>query len=411
MFVFYLGYLISLWGWTYFSLAESHSEIIKLYFVAFVLTAALGGIVCFYWRNKKSVRKGVMIALSLMVLGLSIAFRAGKVAIEEYMKDTLIMVVAFVFVYLLIKYTKVYKNRCLNMIAAFSLPSVLIGARVFGEKTGGSYIYFCGLLIFGLVLMGYPFVASYFMSLPEHKYRKGDVKNLSLNVLGFLLYTLFLFAGCTLCNEFSLLLILGITATGIFYVRCRNMLTKLLYTSSCLVGVLVACRFISHVRDRVIIWLNPSEAAQDAGLAEKAETVLYLFRNFKRMGWYGNGISNLSPRIYTTFNSDHVTVTLLNDYSVFIAVLVIGIGILLIWWMFSEVPGIDVYDRYLLLSGGLIVGSMVVIHVGSNLGSFITAGIGFPFVSDGGTVNLMLTTLIATRCAILERKVNENAAY
>lgn len=411
MFVFYLGYLISLWGWTYFSLVESHSELTKLYVAAFALVTILGGIACLCWRNKKDVRKGVMIGLALMALGLSIAFRAGKVELEGYVKDTFIMIIVFLFVYLLLKYTRLYKIKFLNMLVVSCLPFVLIGARLFGKKTGGSYIYFCGLLIFGLVLMGYPFVVSYFMSLPENKYREGNVKNLSLNVLSFLLYTLLLFTGCALCNEFGLLLILGITATGIFFVRCKNMITKLLYTSSCLIGVVIACRFIPHVRDRVIIWLNPSEAAQNAGLAEKAETVLYLFRNFKRIGWYGNGISNLSSKIYTTFNSDHVTVTLMNDYGIFIAFLTLGIGILLICWMFREVSGLDNYDKYLLLSGGLIVSSIVVIHVGSNLGSFITAGIGFPFVSDGGTVNLMLTTLIATRCAILERMVSRDAVY
>lgn len=410
MYVIYLLYLAFLYGWTYISLYESNSEFVKPYMIACILLVILGSCVCIGWEDKKRVRKGVVISLSLLALGASVAFNSGEKAMVGYIKDLVMMTIGFVAVYIMVKGTTLYKIKIINLLIGVVLPFSLVYARLFGTRINGSYMYFGRFLIFGFVLMGYPFLVAYFMSLPETYYWKGSVKNLSLNVLAFLLYTLLLFAGCTACNEFGLLLVLAITATGVFFVKCRNILTKLIYSLFCLVGAVTACRFIPHVKDRTIIWLDPSAAAVSERLAEKAETVLYLFRNFPRMGWYGNGISNLPKSIYTTFNSDHVLVTLINDYSIIIAFLVLGMSFLLIWWMFEVIPGLDTYDRYLLLSGGLIIASIIAIHVGSNLGSFITAGIGLPFVSDGGTVNLMLATIVATRCGIMERVVNENVA-
>ena len=85
--------------------------------------------------------------------------------------------------------------------------------------------------------------------------------------------------------------------------------------------------------------------------------------------------------------------------------MMVMIGIILVRWMFVEPRAACLYDRFLNLACALVVCFIILIDLASNLGSFITAGIGFPWVSDGGSVNIMLTTLVAIHCGLIEKKV------
>ena len=76
--------------------------------------------------------------------------------------------------------------------------------------------------------------------------------------------------------------------------------------------------------------------------------------------------------------------------------------------MMEEYFAVNSIDYILNMSCALIVGAIVLIHIGSNLGSSITAGIGFPYVSEGRAVNIMLSILTAIHCAVYERG-RENA--
>ena len=70
--------------------------------------------------------------------------------------------------------------------------------------------------------------------------------------------------------------------------------------------------------------------------------------------------------------------------------------------------GLCVYDQYLNLTCGLIVGFIILVDTASCFGSFITAGIGFPWISDGAAVNIMLTVLMAVHCGLSGKKVKVN---
>lgn len=405
MLVLYWGYSFSLAMWTCASVQNTAMEAKGIYLKYFFITAIVGFVCCMCFKKKSKNKVGILMALVLSNMGASIAFRVGEESMQEYLKDTYLMIVTFILVYLVVRYTRIYQKNLINWVWLMLLPCSLFGARIFGEPKWGSYIYFCGVLVFGLVLMFFPFVVAHFMSEPENKYRNGNVTHLSLNMVKLLVYTFILFVGCVVCNEFGLLLVLGVSATIVFFVRCKNNITKLFYTITCMSGVVIACKFISHINDRILIWINPVEAYYNQDLAGKAESVLYLFRNFKRMGWWGNGIGNLPKSIYPTLDTDHVVVTLINDYSIFVAILIILTGILYIKYLLLDGVYMNIYDRYLNLCSAVIVGLIIAINVASSLGSFITAGIGFPWVSNGGSVNVMLTVLLATHCGMMERKV------
>lgn len=367
-------------------------------------------------NENRQEMNGLIISAVLMNVGMSVNYRCidldqGMSAVfkSTYLADLILMLIAFILMYLIIRYTKLYRFKIINIFIFFALPVSVFGARISGRMTGGSYLYFAGFLIFGLVLMGFPFVAAWFMSAKENSYFGGKVGNVSWNLISFLLYTFLIYGGCVLCNEFGLLLVVGLTATVLFFIRCKDVKTKTLYTVFCVGGVLIACLKISHVWSRIQIWLDPAAAYSDENLKEKAESVLYLFRNIQNMGWWGKGIGNLSKRIYPTLNTDHALILLINDYSIFLCIIVIVLGMLFVRWMLICPKGLCVYDRYLNLASALIVCFIILIDVSSNLGSFITAGIGFPWISEGSSVNLMLTVLMAIHCGLLGKKVVEDA--
>ena len=355
---------------------------------------------------------GMTMVAILINLGMSVNYRCSDVSgsVLEIMKRTYLadlvpMMFVFVVIYLLIRYTKLYRFKGVNVAIAIGMVLAILGARLSGKMTGGSYLYFAGFMIFGLVFMGFPFVAACFLASDENRYWMGKVSNISWNLLCFLLYTFVIYGGCVLCNEFGLLLIIALTSTVLFFIRCKDWKSKVFYTVACAVGALVAGVKISHLLNRIRIWIDPVGAYYDSALGQKAESVLYLFRHFYSMGWWGNGLGNLSKRIYPTLNSDHVLILLMNDYSIFLSVMMVMIGIILVRWMFVEPRDACLYDRFLNLACALVVCFIILIDLASNLGSFITAGIGFPWVSDGGSVNIMLTTLVAIHCGLIGKKV------
>lgn len=414
MMLCYLLFSGALYWWTCKSISYAVPAPGTEYFIGIVLLAVFLVVVRVITRGK-GIFCGVCMMGLFMNLGLSIAYRTYTVTSAEslevlqhdsYTRDLIFMLVIFAAVGVFVRCTEIYKINLFNLLVLAALPIVIFGARVTGSETNGAYLYFGGFMILGLVLMGFPFAAAYFLSRPEERYRGGKVGNLSWNLMGLLLYTFVLYFGCAVCNEFGLLLLLGAVTTVLFFVRCKNLRTKVFYTLGCGLGAVAAAVKASHIWTRVLIWLDPAAAYDKSDIATQAESVLYLFRHFKSIGWWGNGIGNLSKSYYPTLNTDHVLITLTNDYSFILTLLVIVLAVILVGWMLKVPAGVPVYERYLVLSCGLILAFMVLVNVASTFGSFITAGIGFPWVSDGSSVNIMLTALVAIRCGVAGKKVS-----
>lgn len=94
----------------------------------------------------------------------------------------------------------------------------------------------------------------------------------------------------------------------------------------------------------------------------------------------------------------------MNDYGLFMAIFMIVLGAVFVRWMLIEGENMNAYDKYLNLSSALIVGCVILIHIASNLASFITAGLGYPWCSDGTSANVMFTILMAVHCGIVGRR-------
>ena len=408
MLILYLGFAAMLAGWTLSSGLTTGAGTKGYYLLTILVLAGIGILFTFLWRKQKNLYTCCLVVLVLNHVGASLAYRMNQadskiLYSKQFFKDFLAMCVIFLAVYLCVRYTKLYRLRIINLLILAGIPVVQILTRAIGEKNGGAYITLFGILVFGPILAAYPFAAAYFVSKPEEGYLNGSVRSMPFHLSAFLLYNFILYALCAICNEFGLLLVMGITSTLLFFLRCRNLKTKAIYTAVCAGGALLACVFTGHIRDRVIIWLNLSNIVPGHKLEGQAESILYLYRNLPRSGFWGSGLATVPVSIYPKLNTDHAFVALILEYSIIFAAGVLICGALLVRSMLAGCQTDDMYDYILNLSCALILGSMILIHIGSCLGSIITAGIGFPYVSDGICVNAMVTVLVAIHCAIYER--------
>ena len=412
MLLLYFGFAAAVACWTLYSGLTATAEMKFFYPLTVLVLLAAETVMTFAGRKKKNLYSCGTAALILANAGASLAYRMNQVETEtvdevshskQYFEDVILMLIVFGLVYVTVRFTRIYQLKIVNLIIAAALPAVLFITRISGEESNGAYISFFGILIFAVVLAGYPFAAAFFLAREESRYLHGSVRSMPLNLALFLGYTFILYAGCVICNEFGLLLVVGITSTMLFYIRSRNFRTKLLYTAACGVGVLLSGIMIGHIQERIYIWMHLSEITPEDPLAGKAESVLYVFRNLPRAGFWGNGLGSIPVSIYPTLNTDHAFVALMLEYSLVFATLILLIGILYVKALLAGCHADSLYDYILNLCCALIIGSIILIHIGSNLGSSITAGIGMPFVSEGSAVNIMLAALTAVHCGIYER--------
>ena len=210
--------------------------------------------------------------------------------------------------------------------------------------------------------------------------------------------------GCVFCNEFGTLLILGITCMFLLFFYGRNKKTKVLFLAVCLGITLIACTKIQHIQDRAKIWIHPLAAENTEELAGKVQSVLYLFQTIHRSGFWGNGVGTLSRSIYPTMNTDHVTVKILYEDGIVMAMGTVGLCCVLVAWFLRSKSQERTYESILNLTTAVEFSCVVLLHLSSNLGSFLTAGVGMPFVSDGISVNVMWTALLALHCAVYEKE-------
>lgn len=412
MLLLYLGFATAVACWTLCSGLITTEEMKLFYLLTLLVLLVAETVMTFVGRKKRNLYSCGTAMLILANVGASLAYRMNQVKTEtadevshseQYFKDLILMLIAFGLVYFIVRFTRIYRLKTVNLIIIAALPATLFITRISGEKSGGAYISFFGILIFAVVLAGYPFAAAYFLSREENRYLHGGVRSMPINLASFLAYTFMLYIGCVICNEFGLLLVVGITSTMLFYIRSRNFRTKLLYTAVCGTGALLSCIMIGHIQERIYIWMHLSEITPGDPLAGKAESVLYVFRNLPRAGFWGNGLGSIPVSIYPTLNTDHAFVALMLEYSLVFAAIILLISILYVKALMAGCHADNLYDYILNLCCALIIGTIILIHIGSNLGSSITAGVGMPFVSEGSAVNIMLAALTAVHCGIYER--------
>ena len=369
----------------------------KLDYIIAVGILDLITVILMHFRRKKGIHfEPVTIALIYLQLGLSVAHRSTTPV--RYTFYVMVILVSFILGYAAI-HLNLYKSKIVNVILAFSLPFVMLLARITGSKTNGSYLYVGPVMIF-TILFGYIFVSSFLLTQDENKYVGGNIKYISANLLSFLLYNFLLYFCCLLCNELGVLLIIGISSSFLLLKKSKSTITKICYCLASLSGSMIVMFLIPHVRSRVFVWLNPSAAYG----TKEAESILYVFRHIKEVGVWGMGLGTLYKRYIPTLTNDHSILLLSNDYSIYIAICTLILSVAFVFYLSSYSSSCSEYEQILHQSCTLIFGTVFLLNISSNIGSFLTSGIGFPFISLGFSTNITFALLLAVHCSLNNMK-------
>lgn len=391
----YLMFSTSLLLWTLSGFNDPLTN--KLDYIIAVGILDLIAVVLMHFRRKKEIHfESVTIALIYLQLGLSVAHRSTTAV--HYTFYVMVILVSFILGYAVI-HLNLYRLKIVNVILAFSLPFVMLLARITGSKTNGSYLYVGPIMIF-TILFGYIFVSSFLLTQDENKYVGGSIKYISANLLSFLLYNFLLYFCCLICNELGVLLIIGISSSFLLLKKSKSTITKICYCLASLSGSIIVMFLIPHVRSRVFVWLNPSAAYG----TKEAESILYVFRHIKEVGFWGVGLGTLYKGYIPTLTNDHSILLLSNDYSFFIAICTLILSVVFVVYLSSYSFSCSEYEQILHQSCTLIFGTVFLINTSSNVGSFLISGLGFPFISLGFSTNITFALLLAAHCSLNNMK-------
>ena len=325
-----------------------------------------------------------------------------KVIEESCLLDLCFMFLAFLVTYIFIRYIGIHRFKAVNYLAIAGVLVFIFGAKLTNHAVNGSNLYFMGLMVYAAVLALYPFAAAEFCSLSNNRFIGGIPTKLSYNSVLFLLYNFCIFGGCALNNEFGLLLLIALTSTILFFIRERDLVAKLFYSLVSGVGGITAIMVTSHLSSRFQIFLDPAGAYASDELRQQASSIMYIYKHFKTIGWYGEGVGHLSSLYFPTRLTDHVLVLLFENLSVLVVIGVLVAGAFLVRWLLTEAQGVNCCERYLNLACGLLVGFTMLFNVISCC--LITIGIPFPFISKGISINTALMGLVAVHTALIGKE-------
>lgn len=325
-----------------------------------------------------------------------------EVVESSCLPDFCFIFIAFLVTYVFIRYIGIHRFKAVNYLAIVGVLVFIFGAKLANHAVNGSNLYFMGVMVYAAVLVLYPFAAAQFCSLSNNRFVSGIPTKISYNSVLFLLYNFCIFGGCTLNNEFGLLLLIALTSTILFFIRERDLAAKLFYSLVSGAGGITAIMFTTHLSSRVQILLDPAGAYASDELRQQASSIMYLYNHWKTIGWYGEGAGHLSSQYFPTRLTDHVLVLLFENLSVLVVIGVLVGSALLVRWMLTEAAGMTCYERYLNLVCSLLIAFTTMFNVISSC--LITIGVPLPFISKGISINTALIVLVAVHTALIGKE-------
>ena len=106
-------------------------------------------------------------------------------------------------------------------------------------------------------------------------------------------------------------------------------------------------------------------------------------------------------------DTDHALTRILYDYGILMGILVIAAGVLLVRWM-TTIRTLDTMEEFWTLGSIIVTGTILLLHIGSNTGGFISAGVSLPLASRGLCLNAMFVSYIAVELGFMEKGEKRN---
>ncbi|MDD7795644.1 FtsW/RodA/SpoVE family cell cycle protein [Clostridium sp. 'White wine YQ'] len=330
----------------------------------------------------------LIFAVVLAAIGIAVLYRLNTQTAIKQVIWFVLGITSFVLITVLLPDFKrfyKYKYYYLGAVAVFMPMALLIGKVQYGAKNW----VIIGPISIQPSEIGKIFLILYLgASLKDYVDKKnllGDAKQLIEPALVSMASI-----GCMVLQRDlgSALLFFGITVTMLYVAS-----SKVKYVLICLVlfaaGAVASYYLFGHVRERVIIWQNIWQYAND----ESYQIVQGLF-SISSGGMFGTGLGQGYPAFVPVNTSDYIFAIICEEFG-----MVFGIGILIIYFLLfyrGMRAAIKVEDRFSQLAAvgfSAMIASQVLVIIGGVFAVIPLTGITLPLISAGGSS--MLTIFLA----------------
>ncbi len=321
-------------------------------------------------------RFSLLTAQLLVAVGLVVIFRINS---NQAMRQFLYFLVSTVFMILtifIIMRVNLLNNRIIYFFMVLTilllLSTLVLGRNVYGAK---NWISFGGGLIsvqpseFAKVL--FIIVSSYYLS------TKDTVKSF----LPYVIYAALCVIIQVAANDLGSALLLALTFLIMFYSATGRKLLTLLGLGVGATGAVASYFVFSHVKTRVLVWLDPWSHYQTSGY-QIVQGLIALASG----GLFGTGLSNGSPKSIPAASTDYIFTVIGEEFGIIFAILLIAFYLVfIIRGMLIAIDTDSSFDALLVFGCTAMLALQCFIIIGGVIKLIPLTGITLPFISYGGS--------------------------
>ena len=324
----------------------------------------------------------------LVVIGIAMLYRINPKVAEKQLMWFLLSIVIYIIILKLFpdfrKFAK-YKNVYMIFTLIFMPMALIIGTEVFGAKNW----VIIGPVSFQPSEFGKIALVLYLSAaLKEYKVGSKSKKNTKRLIQPALIVMFSL--GCMVLQRDlgSALIFFGISIT-MLYIATGNRL----YIITCLIlsviGSFASYNIFGHVRQRVEIWRNPWEYAQNQGY----QIVQGLY-SISSGGMFGSGLGQGYPGFVPVNTTDYIFAIICEEFG-----MVFGIGIMIVYFLLfyrcirTAFVTDDEFSQLNAVGFSAMIACQILVIIGGIFAIIPLTGIALPLLSYGGSS--MLTMFFA----------------
>lgn len=324
----------------------------------------------------------------LVVIGIAMLYRINPKVAEKQLMWFLLSIVVYIIILKLFpdfrKFTK-YKTVYMIFILIFMPMALIIGTEVYGAKNW----VIIGPVSFQPSEFGKIALVLY-LSAALKEYKAGNnSKSNTKHLIQPALIVMFSLGCMVLQRDLgSALIFFGISIT-MLYIATGNKI----YILTCLIlsaiGSVISYNIFGHVRQRVEIWINPWQYAQDQGY----QIVQGLY-SISSGGMFGSGLGQGYPGFVPVNTTDYIFAIICEEFG-----MVFGIGIMIVYFLLFYRcirTAFVTDDEFLQLNAvgfSSMIACQILVIIGGIFAIIPLTGIALPLLSYGGSS--MLTMFFA----------------
>ncbi|TAL80086.1 MAG: cell division protein FtsW [Beijerinckiaceae bacterium] len=285
-------------------------------------------------------------------------------------------------------------RRAALVIFAVSLVLILL-ALVFGHEVKGARRWIFGVQPSEFLKPAFVVLAAWAFS---EGAKRSDVPGNFLAVL--LLPTAII--PLILQPDFGQTMLLSLVWAALFFMAGLHWLWVAGIGGIGISGVFIAYKFVPHVRDRIIKFIDPSSAH---GVLDTFQ-IDTAIESFHAGGWFGKGPGEGTiKRILPDAHTDFIFAVTAEEFGIITCLLLVTIfGFIVIRCLLSSSRNEDPFCRFATAGLAMLFGIQSAINMAVNLRLIPAKGMTLPFISYGGSSLISLALCMGFLIAVMRKR-------